>query len=62
MRYHTMEAGRVTYAGLVIDPVTLLGDGLAIALHVTLLEVVREFMQVLVVGEEDVGLRACDDG
>ena len=54
--------GGDTHAGLVVHPLTSLGDGLAVRLHVSLLEVVRELVQVLVVGEEDVGLRACDDG
>jgi hypothetical protein len=47
-----------TYAGLVVDALAALGDELAVRLHVALLEVVRKFVQVLVVRKEGVSLSA----
>ena len=38
-----------TYAGLVVDALAALGDELAVRLHVALLEVVRELVQILVI-------------
>lgn len=43
---------------LIVDAVPVLGDEFPVGLHVALLEVVGEFMEVLVVGEECVGLGA----
>lgn len=37
-------------AGLVINPVAILGDELSVRLHITLLEIIGEFVEVLVVG------------
>lgn len=44
-------------AGAVIDFLSGAGNVLSVALHVTLLEVCGETVEVLVVGEESVGLR-----
>ena len=51
---------RDTYARLVVHPLTSLGDGLAVRLHVSLLEVVRELVQILVVRQERMGLGAVE--
>ena len=51
---------RRTYAGLVVDALAVLGDGLAVGLHVSLLEVVGELVQVLVVRKERVSLRTVE--
>ncbi|KAI3477404.1 hypothetical protein L1887_60923 [Cichorium endivia] len=45
-------------AGLVVDALGVLGDELAVGLHVALLEVVCELVHVLVVGEDGLGLSA----
>ncbi len=48
-----------TYPSLVVYTLTALGDGLSVRFHVSLLEVVGELVEVLVVGEQRVGLCAC---
>lgn len=45
-------------ARLIVDPRAVLGDELAVRLHVALLEVVGELVEVLIVGEERLGLGA----
>ena len=47
-----------TYPGLVVDALAILGDELTVRLHVTLLKIVRKLVQVLVVREQKLSLRA----
>jgi hypothetical protein len=47
-------------SGFVRDKVAGLGDGLSVGFHITLLEVVGEFVQVLVVGQQRLGLSAVE--
>lgn len=49
-----------TYASLVVHTLTTLGDGLSVGLHVSLLEVIGELVEVLVVREERMRLGAVE--
>ena len=49
---------RRTYAGLVVHALAVLGNRFSVRLHVSLLEVVREFVEVLVIRKEGKSLRA----
>jgi len=44
------------YTGLVVHTLTTLGNELAVRLHVSLLEIIGEFVKVLVVGEKKLSL------
>lgn len=46
-------------SGLIVDAASILCHEFAVRFHVALLEVVSEFVEVLVVWQEGVGLRAC---
>jgi len=45
-----------TYSGLVIDSLAGFGHALAVGLHIALLEVVGELVEILVVWEESMSL------
>ena len=44
------------YTSLVVHTLTTLGNELAVRLHVSLLEVIGEFVKILVVGEKKLSL------
>ena len=48
-----------THSGLVVDTGTVLGDSLSVGLHVSLLKVVGESLQVLVIWQQGLGLSTC---
>jgi hypothetical protein len=50
---------KTTDPRLVVNTLSTLGYGLSVGLHVTLLEVVGKFVQVLIIREKRVGLGAC---
>ncbi len=51
---------RATHPSLVVDARAVLGDALAVRLHVTLLEIVGKLVEILVIREERLGLGAIE--